>query len=321
MRFPTTLAGLLFLAATSAAEPITASAEAEDGILRACLPRNAGVVAGRRLTGGTGFDFRIAQELAARMGRVFEPVWYENELDEESDQLAETYAMLSFGLCDIVPGHPRYVRAVGTPASSRAPLPRWLGMPREISQETGMLAQRLIGYVELSPIAVSDGYMRTAVGMVYRAGTPEPTGPTDRAGRPLAVQENTLSGTIALLRMAPGDRGELATMTPGADFLWEVEKEGLELAMVDVVAFDTFLKANPFTTLELAAWRHPVGMDLGIAVLADNQDLSAINAAIADLVTSGRAAELGLEEGLTYTAPSGEELSTGITMQMLMATP
>lgn len=289
-----------------------------DTALRACLPRNAGVLAGRRLAGGSGFDFRVAQEIAARLGRTLEPVWYENELDEESDPVSETYAMLSYGLCDIIPGHPRYVGAVGEPQYPRAPLPRWLGMPREISQETGMLAQRLVGYVDISAIAVSDGYMRTEVGLVYREGTEEPAGPRDLSDRRLAIQENTLSGAIALVQTRPGDSADLVIMTPGSEFLWEVEKQGIDVAIVDVAAFDTFRKANPFTTLRLAAWRHPVGMDLGVAVLDGNEDLPDINAAIANLIGSGRAAELAEEEGLTYAEPSGDDLSQGITMQMLM---
>lgn len=312
--------GLLVALATTIAAPLQGSfARAAGDTLRACLPRNAGVIAGRRLTGGSGFDFRIAQEIAARLGRTFEPVWYENELDEENDQLSETYAMLSFGLCDLIPGHPRYANAVGEPRSPQAPLPRWLGMPREVSRETGMLAQRLVGYVDIEAITVSAGYMRTQVGLVYREGTAEPSSPKDLAGRRLALQENTLSGTIALLHTAPGNRGNLVTLTPGADFLWEVEKQNIGLAIVDVIAFDSFLKANPFTTLKLADWRHPIGMDLGVAVLSDSVDLPRINEVLSEIVASGRASELAAEEGLTYAAPSGGKLSDGITMQMLLA--
>jgi ABC-type amino acid transport substrate-binding protein len=300
----------------------TTAADTEDTILRACLPRNAGVLAGRRLTGGSGFDFRVAQEVAQAMGRTLEPVWFENDLDEESNPLSETYAMLGYGLCDIVPGHPRYVAAIGTHDQPQATLPRWLGMPNEISRETGMLAERLVGYVDVAPIAVSEGYMRTQVGIVYQDGMDMPQGPNDLSGRRMALQENTLSGTIAMLNNRPGDRGDLVTMNPGAGFLWEVEKAGHELAIVDVIDFDTFKKTNPFTTLRLADWRHPVGMDLGVAVLAGNKDLlNSLNAALQDIVASGRALELAVEEGLTYAPPSGGGLSQGITMQMLVQDP
>lgn len=291
---------------------------ADDTVLRACLPRNAGVLAGRRLTGGSGFDFRVAQEIAAAMGKTFEAVWYENELDEESNPLSETYAMLSYGLCDIVPGHPRFENTVGVPGYERAVLPRWLGMPREISQETGMLSQRLVGYVDVAPITVSDGYMRTQIGLIYRAGRDEPQNLAAIEGQRLAVQENTLSGTIAMLATRPGDRGNLVTLTPGADFLWEVEKAGLDLAITDVVAFDTFLKANPFTELRLAEWRHPIGIDIGIAVAEDFEYLPKVNTAISELISSGQLENLAAEEGLTFSGPMDRELSPKITMQMLM---
>lgn len=292
---------------------------ANEDVLRACLPRNAGVLAGRRLTGGSGFDFRVAQEIATALGKTFEPIWYENELDEESNPLSETYAMLSYGLCDIVPGHPRFEESVGLPEYDRAVLPRWLGMPREISQETGMLSQRLVGYVDVAPITVSDGYMRTQIGLIYRAGKDQPQSLAAIKGQRLAVQEKTLSGTIAMLANRPGDRGNLVTMTPGADFFWEVEKAELDLAIADVVAFDTFLKANPFTELRLADWRHPVGIDIGIAVAEGFSDLPKLNAAISELIASGRLEDLADEEGLTFAGPRNSELSPKITIQMLMA--
>ncbi|MEM8824365.1 MAG: hypothetical protein AAGF30_12205, partial [Pseudomonadota bacterium] len=120
-----------------------------EGAVTVCLPRNAGVIAGRRLTGGSGFDYRMSQAVADRLGLALDVIWYENEFEEESDPLTETYAMLSYGLCDLVPGHPRYAGAVGPPDFQRASLPRWLDMPREIDPETGLLKDQLAGFVDV----------------------------------------------------------------------------------------------------------------------------------------------------------------------------
>ncbi|MEM9013052.1 MAG: transporter substrate-binding domain-containing protein [Pseudomonadota bacterium] len=299
---------------------LTAPPVSANGDLTVCLPRNAGVIAGRRLTGGSGFDFRMSEAVAARLGQSLTVVWYENELEEESDPLMETYAMLSYRLCDLVPGHPRYVGAVGTPSFARASLPRWLGMPRDVDPLTGLLKDRLAGYVDVAPIAVSAGYMRSEIGLVYREGTPEPTGLNDTGGRALAVQQGVLSGAIAMLQSTPEVRAKITTHNPGPGFLWDVESGGGDLAIIDVPAFDTHMAANPFSALRLAAWRHGFGMDLGFAALAENQALlDEVSEALEALVTSGEAAALAGEEGLTYAPPRDEALAPPLTRASLLA--
>ncbi len=184
----------------------------DPGTLTACLPRNSGVIAGKRSTGGSGFDYRMMEEVASRLGLGLAPVWFENELEEESDPLRETYAMLSYGLCDVVPGHPRYARAVGKPPFARAHLPRWVGMPQEVEQD------HQIGFVDVRPIAVSRGYMRSTIGLVHRDDTAAPAGLDDLDDRPLAFQQGTLSGAIAMTRTPPWGSPTRATFRSRSGF-------------------------------------------------------------------------------------------------------
>ena len=282
-----------------------------------CLPRNAWVIAGRRLTGGSGFDYHISQKLADAMDRPLHVVWYENELEEESDPVKETYAMLAYGLCDAVPGHPRSAPAVGDQDFDRAALPRWLGMTQDIDPDTGLLKDKLAGYVDVQPIAVTQGYMRSEVGLVYRDGTPEPTGLDDLNARSLHVQQGTLSGVIAMMQTSPVDRAAITTHNPSAGFLWEVESGDGTLAIVDDAAFDSHLKSNPFTTLRLAQWRHPIGMDIGVAVLAERHDLlKALNIVISELPQPD-VIHIAAEVGLSYAKPTATELTPSLTLQML----
>lgn len=282
-----------------------------------CLPRNAGVIAGRRLTGGSGFDFLVSKQLAAGMGQPLNVVWYENELEEESDPVREAYAMLAFGLCDAVPGHPRYLPAVGVQDFERAVLPRWLGMSQDIDPDTGLLADRLAGFVDVKPVAVSQGYMRSEIGLVYREGTPEPLNLDDLHAQSLHLQQGTLAGVIAMMQTTAIDRSLVTTHNPGAAFLWNVEGRDGTLAIIDVAGFDSHAKSNPFTTLRLADWRHPIGMDIGIAVLSDRQDLLAeINYVIAGLPRQ-QLIEIANNVGMSYAAPQSDQMMPALTMQML----
>lgn len=285
--------------------------------LTVCLPRNAGVIGGRRLTGGSGFDFLVSEQLADQLALPLNIVWYENELEEESDPVKETYAMLAHGLCDAVPGHPRYAPALGVQDFKRAVVPRWLGMKQEIDPDTGLFRDSLAGFVDVAPVAVSSGYMRSEIGLVYREGLQPPRDLGDLSGHSLHVQEGTLAGVIAMVQTTPQDRAQITTHSPGAGFLWDVESGEGALALVDVAAFDSHQQANPFTPLRLAPWRHPIGMDIGIAVLAENESLIAdLNAAIAALSAS-LIRQLAAEAGLSYAPPQSDQVMPALTMQML----
>jgi len=318
----------LLIAVAALAWPTHRARAAEDGVvtltpgvLTVCLPRNGGVMSGRRLTGGSGFDFRVSAELAARLGLDLSVIWIENELDEESDPIRETYALLAYELCDAVPSHPRYESSVGVPDFARASLPRWLGMPQQIDPDTGLLKDTLAGFVDVLPVEVTAGYMRSEIGLLYRAGADEPGGLQDRGGRKVAIQQGTLSGAIATLQVAPGERTEIITLNPGAGFLWDVETKGHALAMVDVAAYDAHRKAFPATALRLATWRHAIGMDIGVAVLANNAPLrAALDAAIAELLSSGALPDIAAAEGLTYAPPQNRDLTPRFTLATLRAT-
>ena len=288
-----------------------------DGVLTACLARNAGAVSGLRAQGGTGFDFAVSQAIADNMDLPLAVTWFESEPGEESDPVHETYAMLAYGLCDIVPSHPHYKRASGKPPTDKGALPRWRGMPTEIDPETHRHVDKHLPHVMLEPIAVSEPYMRARIGLAYRQGELEPKGLDDIAPRRLAMQQGTLSGAIVEAQQ-PGV--EIVTYNPGASFLWNVEKGLADVAIVDTAAFDGHRKHNPVSTLALADWRHPIGLDIGVAVLARNPGLlNAVNAAILDLHRKGTLPDLAQAQGLTFNAPAFDGLQDPFTWRMLLA--
>ena len=127
----------------------------EAGTRTLCLPRNSGVLAGKRAQGGFGFEYEIGKLLAAELSLELKPIWFEHELEEESDPVRATYAMLAYPLCDLVSGQPLYKRAMGVPVFERASMPRWVGMPQEIDLDTGHRKNILAGFVDVKPIDVS----------------------------------------------------------------------------------------------------------------------------------------------------------------------
>ena len=287
------------------------------GVLTACLARNAGAISGRRTGGGAGIDYRLSAALAQRLGLGLKVEWYESEVGEESDPVTETYAMLAYPLCDVVGSHPRYVPAVGAPSTRTAALPRWHGMPTEIDAETGRQVDRHLPHVALAPITVSAPYMRAEIGLVYRAAEAEPRGLDDLDGRRLAVQQGTLSGSVATMAGVE----PIVTFNPGARFLWHLETGEADVAIADVTAFDGHRRHNPVSTLKLAAWRHPVGFDIGLALLEGKPALkAALDQGIADLMRSGALATMAKEEGVTYAPPrEADALAPALSLRRLSA--
>lgn len=289
----------------------------EEGCLTACLARNAGTISGRRSKGGAGIDYLLSAALADRLGLDLKTVWYEIDNGEESDPVTQTYAMLAYPLCDLVTSHPLYAPAVGDPPTERAALPRWHGMPTEEDAETGRRVDKRMPFVALEPIAVTEPYMRAEIGLVYRAGEPEPTGLKQLGERRLAVQQGTLSGSIATMASVP----QLVTFNPGAGFLWHLENGDADVAIADVAAFDSHRRNNAVTTLKLADWRHSVGFDIGVAVLASRSDLlGALGQAIKSLTDNGDVAVMAEAEGISYTKPTREAtLKPAIRLRDLVA--
>ncbi|MEX0285240.1 MAG: c-type cytochrome [Paracoccaceae bacterium] len=281
-----------------------------EGKLTACLARNGGALSGKRSDGGVGLDYLVLADIAEALELDLDVVWFESEQEEESDPVRESYAQLAYPLCDITASHPLYENTFGPPHTPTAALPRWLHMPTTFN---------LRSHVTLKPVAVTRPYMRSEIGMVVRPKIQDFSmeGLEDLHGLKLGLQQGTLSGMVAWVQ-APRDVIKTARMfNPGPKYLWEIEqgKHDVDVAIVDVTAFDHHLRQNPISDLRLAEWRHALGMNIGFAILEENAALIAqVNAAVDDLVASGAVAQRATESRMHYAKPK-EPLILGALTQ------
>jgi ABC-type amino acid transport substrate-binding protein/cytochrome c5 len=287
--------------------------------LTACLARNAGAISGMRDNGGVGIDYRVSQALAKQLGLKLKVEWFEGEVEEDSDPVLQTYAMLSYPLCDVVLSHPRFAPSIGEPMTPAAALPRWYGMPTELDTVTNRRVTSRLPHVTLKPITVTAPYMRAEVGLVYREGDPEPQGLHDLDGRRLAIQQGTFSGSIATLTSSKL-AAQAITFNPGANFLWQIEQQRADVAIVDVPAYDGHRLHNKITRLKLADWRHALGFDIGVALLSDRSTLKlALDKIITELVDSNTIQSMAMEEGVTYARPKNNGIEKMFTIRRLQA--
>jgi len=141
----------------------------------------------------------------------------------------------------------------------------------------------------------------------------------DLAGLRVGLQTGTLTEAIFRTQAPPEVVADCVTFVSGPLFLWQVETGKADAAIVDVAAFDFHVRQNPISTLRLAQWRHPFGFNFGFAMLGRNGALrDAVNAAVGQLVATGRAAEFAAEEKVHYAAPREPMMRPPLTLADLL---
>lgn len=282
-----------------------------EGTLTACLPLNGGAMSGRRAEGGTGFDYGVVADAAARLGLGLEVVWFEGELEEESDPVRDTYALLAKPKCDVVPGVALMEGSIGQPPAARANVPRWKKLKRD--------EIRRPDFVDLVPLAATKPYARMEIGIVLRA--PRTVGRlADLKGLRLGIEEGTLAGAITMAQ-APADlRADAISLPPGPKFLWEMEAGRFDAALVSTGAYDFHKRQNRVTTLVLSDWRHPLGFNTGMALAADRDGLrAALDRVLGAMLADGTVSRIAAENAVHVAAPRAPDIAPRLTMRDLLA--
>ncbi|MEM9063558.1 MAG: c-type cytochrome [Pseudomonadota bacterium] len=281
------------------------------GHLTVCLARNGGAMSGKRSTGGVGLDYRVSKALADALDLELAVTWFETEPEEEHDPVREAYAMLAIPLCDLTAGHPLFEGTFGDPKFSRAAPPRWDDMPDSWGHKQ----------IDVAPVSITEPYMRAEIGLVSGPGFEGQISVlAELADRRVGYQQGTLSGAI-LTAQAPQEVIDQAqTFNPGPTFLWELEKGKADIAIVDVAAYDFHRRQNAITKLRLLDWRHPIGFNIGFALLASKETLKEqLDQLIVALVASGTIRSLAEEDKITYAKPVPPKVGQALTLSSLRA--
>lgn len=270
----------------------------QPGTLTVCLAHNGGAMSARRADGGVGLDYAVAKAVADQLQLGLKTVWFESEVEEESDPVRETFAMLSKPLCDLVPGHPLYAPAIGQSQWPTARPPRWRRQ-KDLDHIEPLVA--------LKPITVTVPYRRNEIGIVLAPSAGERTVVRldQLAGLRVAAEQGTLAGAILMAQAPVAIREQLSFWVPGPKFLWEMEADKFDAALVDIAEFDFHKRQNGISRLRLADYRHPLSFNFGFAVSAENVGLKlVVDTVISTLRADGTIADLAREENVHYAAPT-----------------
>jgi ABC-type amino acid transport substrate-binding protein len=298
--------GLGLAAALAAAAPVRAQEP-----LRVCL--DAGIPPWSMHTRNTsgGFDLRVADALAARLGRKLAVQWFETSLDEDSSTASAANALLSDHRCQMVGGYPLVESALAKPAS------RWVRMPDFVGARPADRGR----LVALGSLAPSRAYSFAALTVVM-GPTAKPVriaGLADLKGMKIGVEGGTLADAALMLY----DGGELANrithvVAGRGELLPRLENGDYDVVLVALRRFDAYRTANPQTKLTLSGYYLPIGFNMGFVGLASDRDsLAAVDRAIAGMLEAGEPAALAKAAGVTYLPPREPNVSHDVTMSEL----
>jgi len=306
-------AGLLLAAAVAQAQPapLTVCMAGDNAPLSHWVKGTAGQPAQAR-----GLDVRIAQAAAAALGRPLKLVPFESEFEKESTLAHEVGALLAAGVCEAASGFPLLIGDVGPPTrpSSRTP------------DYPGAVRKRERPYVPLQPTAASRAYQGMALGVALPAGAPPMASLADLGERKLGVTSGTLGGSVAMMWRFGVLKPRLVSLGQRDDALGELAKHAsagggrFDALMLPLALLDGWKLQHPQAPLVAAAWRKPIGVNLGFVMLAS---ATAVRQALDDTITQaradGRLAAWAAEEGVTWAPPVLPEIGRGPSMAELAA--
>lgn len=258
-----------------------------------------------------GLDIRIGQAVAAELGREFRWLPFESAYEKETQLTHEVNALLSSGLCDAASGFPLVKGDLGEPSRPTAKTPDHPGAKRKRERP----------YVALGALVASRGYLAATLGVAQRDGTRTVNGLGDLrdAGARIGVVTGTLAGSLAQGWRHGALRPQLVSYGHRDDVFAELAAGRVDAVLAPLALLDGWRVAHPGTPLAAAAWRKPIGINLGFVTLAPASEVrAAIDAVIGRALADGSLARWAAEEGVSFTPPVAPDVSGGIGLAALI---
>ena len=241
-------------------------------------------------------------------------VLFETAYEKESALTHEVNALLSSGVCEAVSGFPLLLSDMGpaTRVSSRTP------------DYPGAKRKRDRPYIALGTLTASRAYHGVVLGVVQAASAQ----PLERLGDLGERRLGTVSGTLASAMAMSWRNGalcsRLVSVSQREDVLAELTRPTAErrfdAALLPLALFDGWQIAHPGSALVAAAYRRPIGINLGFVTLEGATAVrNALDRVISSTVADGSLARWVAEEGVHWAAPTSPEISRGPSLADLTA--
>jgi len=285
---------------------------AADEPLKICLDENLPPLSvHRRGKPDSGFDVKLAEAIAARLGRPLKIQWFESKLDEDSSPALEANALLSDGRCSLVGSYALTRDSLVVPGVKTAKLPDFDGATRDDRRR----------WIPLGVLAPSQPYVYSPLTVLLgpKARDRRVSGVGDLAGLRIGVESGTLADAI-LMTFGDGKLIDSIThLVPGRSvLLGAFERGDFDATLLDLRRFDAYRATHPDTALVASGYFYPIGANRGYVGLASDPGLlAAVNAALTGLQAAGTVADLAKAAGLTFLPPREPAILGEVSLKSL----
>ncbi len=300
----------VIVAAVAAVAPCGQAARA-DSSLTVCLNEDIPLYSLRSGKEASGFDLKVAEAIANRLGRKLVVQWFETKLELDSSLTIQANALLSDKRCDLVGGYPLIKGTLGKPRAEVARLPGFDGSKADDRRRR----------VTLGELVPTRPYHRSVLAVIVNgAAVTKPVAAlADLEGLRIGVEGGTLADAILMTWRDGRLVSRITHVIPEReDPLGKLEAGEFDATMVNLRRFDFYVARHPATKLKTTGFYHRVGFNMGLVGLASNAALiEAVDRAIADLEQKGELPALAAAAGLTYVPPREPKVADSISMSDL----
>jgi ABC-type amino acid transport substrate-binding protein len=280
-----------------------------DSSLTVCLNEDIPLYSLRRGKEASGFDLKVAEAIAQRLGRKLVVQWFETKIERDSSLTIQANALLSDKRCDLVGGYPLIKGTLGKPRAEVARLPGFEGSKADDRRRR----------VTLGELVPTRPYHRSVLAVVVNgAAVAKPiTTLADLEDLRIGAEAGTLADAI-LMSWRDGRLVDRIThvVPEREDLLGKLEAGEFDATLVNLRGFDAYVAKRPATKLKATAFQHRLGFNMGLVGLASSSALiEQVNKAIADLEQKGELPALAAAAGLTYVAPREPQIADNVSMR------
>lgn len=261
-----------------------------------------------------GFDVRVAQAIAAEMGRELRIVPFETEYERESTLAREVNALLSSNICELASGFPLLREDIGTLPGSTARTPDYPGAKR----------RRERPFIALQPLAASRPYQGMALVAVLRSDAARKV---ERLSELKGLRIGNVAGTLssALLVMYRNGmlKNDLVSLPQRGESVFALmQASKLDAGVVAAGLYDAWKLEHPNSALVLTEYRRPLGINLGFVAAPQGADaLRAATRVIERALEKGELAAWAQAEGVSWMKPTQPDVSRAPSLVELAQDP
>lgn len=256
-----------------------------------------------------GLDARIAQAIAAELGRPLQLVPFESKYEADSTLTHEVNALLSSGVCELASGFPLLAGDLGAPSRPTARVPDYPGAPRPPQRP----------WVPLGTLAPSLAYHAVALGLLVRDPARAAATLAEPGDARIGVTAGTMAGTAVTLYRNGKLRPQLVSLAQNQDALEQLDAGRIDATLASLDRYDAWRLAHPGSSVRRAAYVHPLRINIGFVARAESAPvLEAANRVIARALADGELQRWSAASGTTWTAPGAPQVGRAIGLPDLL---